>query len=226
MLCLSLDASSLSACAALNEDGVLLAECYVQNGRTHSTSLLPMIEQCLRLSGRSMEQVGLVAVAAGPGSFTGVRIAVATAMGLAGSGPAAAVNTLEALAQQALPFDGIICPLLDARAGQVYAAAYRCAKPLLTPAPFALEELLEKLKALKAERCLFVGDGVRSYAQRLLDSGLGTLGGPSLLGLHGGAICELALSRPQTWQTAEQLRPIYLRAPSAERARLEKDKNG
>lgn len=221
MLCLSLDASSLSACAALHESGVLLAECYAQNGRTHSTSLMPMVDFCLRLTGRTMEQVGLVAVAAGPGSFTGVRIAVATAMGLAEGRRAAAVNTLEALAWQAQGFQGLICPLLDARAGQVYAAAYRDGREVLAGAALPLEGYLQSLRSLHAP-CLFVGDGVRVHAQALEASGLGRLGGPNLLGLHGGAVCELALDREDTWGPAESLRPIYLRAPSAERARLEK----
>ncbi len=222
MLCLSLDASSLSACAALTEDGVLLAECYVQNGRTHSTSLMPMVDMCFRLAGRSAQQLDLVAVAAGPGSFTGVRIAVSTAMGLGFQGRAAAVDTLEALAFQALPYEGVVCPLLDARAGQVYAAAYKDGQALLQSAALPLCEYLEKLRALSTGPCLFVGDGVRSYMDELKSSGLGVIGGPSYLGLHGGAICELALARPETWQPAESLRPIYLRAPSAERARLEK----
>ncbi len=221
MLCLSLDASSLSACAALHESGVLLAECYAQNGRTHSTSLMPMVDFCLHLAGRTMEQVGLVAVAAGPGSFTGVRIAVATAMGLAEGRRAAAVNTLEALARQAQGFQGLICPLLDARAGQVYAAAYRDGREVLAGAALPLEGYLQSLRSLRAP-CLFVGDGVRVHAQALEASGLGRLGGPNLLGLHGGAVCELALDREDSWGPAESLRPIYLRAPSAERARLEK----
>ena len=221
MLCLSLDASSLSASAALSEDGVLLAEAYAQNGLTHSASLLPMIDRCLQMAGRSMAEVTLVAAAAGPGSFTGVRIAVTTAMGLAGNRDCACVNTLEALARQAGHFSGIVCPMLDARAGQVYAAAFRNGEQLLPYESIKLDEFLEKLKSLEAP-CLFVGDGAKAYAEKLNASGLGQVGGPSLLGLHAGYVCELAMERPETWQKAEEMRPIYLRASSAERARLER----
>ena len=225
MLCLSLDASSLSASAALNEDGVLLAETYVQNGLTHSTSLLPMVDGCLRAAGCQMDQVTLMAVAAGPGSFTGVRIAVTTAMGLAGERPCACVNTLEALARGAEGFPGPVCPMLDARAGQVYASAYLGGREVIAPTACKLEEYLDALRDLNAP-CLFVGDGARAYRERLETSGLGSVAGPSLLGLHASFICQIAMERPQTWTQAAALRPIYLRAPSAERTRKEREQHG
>ncbi|MDR3085271.1 MAG: tRNA (adenosine(37)-N6)-threonylcarbamoyltransferase complex dimerization subunit type 1 TsaB [Christensenellaceae bacterium] len=220
MLILTLDASSVSASAALSEDGRLIYEAYVQNKLTHSASLLPMIDDCFRYGGKGIEEVELIGVAAGPGSFTGVRIAVATAMGLAGARPCAPLSTLEALARQAALFEGIVCPILDARGGQVYCAAYEGGKLLLPESAEALDAFLAKLP--RGKGCLFVGDGAAAYQAQIEKAGFTAAKEPSLLGLHAAFLAPLALEKREAWLPAARLRPVYLRRPQAERERMQK----
>lgn len=225
MLILTLDASSVSASAALCEDGRILYEAYVHNGLTHSTSLMPMVADCFRYGGKSIEQVDAIGVVAGPGSFTGVRIAVATAMGLAGDRPCIALNTLDVLARQAAHFGEIICPLLDARASQVYCAAYRNGQMIH---PHGAEKLSDFLCVLKGfgGNCLFVGDGAAAYKDALLESGIGTIAQPWYLGVHAGTAGQMAFEKSDSFVQAKDLRPIYLRRPQAERERLKRMEKG
>ena len=114
---LMLDASSSSASVCIARPDALIYESYLQNGLTHSSSLMPMVEDALRHAGLDVGEIDVFGCVVGPGSFTGVRIGVATVMGLAGDRPCAPVDGLEALAAQAATFDGIVVPILDARAG-------------------------------------------------------------------------------------------------------------
>lgn len=225
MLCLCLDASSKSVSAALAQEDLLLGETVIQNGLTHSQSLMPMLDELLRFAGKTMADVGLVAVCAGPGSFTGVRIAVATAMGLAGERPCVALNTLEVLAMQAEGSERVICPMLDARAGQVYAGAWRNDMPVLPCEAQKLDDFLRKLEALDRP-CLFVGDGAAAYAERLNALPFGRVASPQMCAVHAAYGALAALKRPTEWTDAASLRPIYLRAPQAERQRLARAENG
>ncbi|MDR2514900.1 MAG: tRNA (adenosine(37)-N6)-threonylcarbamoyltransferase complex dimerization subunit type 1 TsaB [Christensenellaceae bacterium] len=221
MLILTLDASSASASAALSEEGRLIYEAYVQNALTHSASLLPMIHDCFRYGGRAIEEVELIGVAAGPGSFTGVRIAVATAMGLAGCRPCARLSSLEALARQAASFPGIVCPILDARGGQVYCAAFEGGEALLPEAAEGLEAFMAKLP--RGQKALFVGDGAAAYGARIEEAGFIAAREPSLLGLHAAFLAPMALEKKESWLPAAALRPLYLRRPQAERERLQRE---
>ena len=134
MLILAFETSAKAASVALAEEGTLLGECYQNTGLTHSQTLLVMAQDLLNQCGRDVCQVTAVAVAAGPGSFTGVRIGVAAAKGFAWGReiPCYGVSTLEAMARTAAHLDGILCCAMDARRSQVYNALFRAENGSLT----------------------------------------------------------------------------------------------
>lgn len=153
--------------AVMDEDRVY-SEFTAQNRNTHSASLMPMVEAALNAAGKEIGDLDAVAAVTGPGSFTGVRIGVATAKGLAhGAGlPCIPVDALEALSESAGAFDGIVCPIQDARAGQVYGAAFRQGERLTGDAPMKLEEYLDTVYAL-GDRFLFIGDGAPVHREAI-----------------------------------------------------------
>lgn len=212
-----LDASSSSASVCVLKDDKLLYESYLNNGLTHSASLMPMVEDAMRHACVDIADIDLFGCVVGPGSFTGVRIGVATVMGLAGDKPCAPVDGLEALAAQA-SFDGIVVPMLDARAGQVYTAQFENSVRIADDEPIKLDELLEKLEKC-GKKCLFLGDGAAAQKEKLSKVPFGVIAPCSLHGLHASFAAEIAMKRPETWIPATALRPLYLRAPQAERER-------
>lgn len=161
MKILVIDTSGPVCGAAVMDGEKVYSEFTAQNKNTHSASLMPMIEAVLDAAGTGIKDLDAVAAVTGPGSFTGVRIGVATAKGLAhGAGlPCIPVDALEALSASAGAFDGIVCPIQDARAGQVYGAAFRNGERLSGDAPMKLEEYLDAIEFLGV-RFLFIGDGV------------------------------------------------------------------
>ena len=161
MKILVIDTSGPVCGAAVMDGEKVYSEFTAQNKNTHSASLMPMIEAVLGAAGTGIKDLDAVAAVTGPGSFTGVRIGVATAKGLAhGAGlPCIPVDALEALSASAGAFDGIVCPIQNARAGQVYGAAFRNGERLSGDAPMKLEEYLDAIELL-GDRFLFIGDGV------------------------------------------------------------------
>jgi tRNA threonylcarbamoyladenosine biosynthesis protein TsaB len=155
----------------------------------------------------------------GPGSFTGVRIGVATAKGLAqGAGlPCIAVDALEALSRSAGHFDGVICPIQDARAGQVYGAAFRGKERLLPDEPLKLGEYLEKVRPL-GNRFLFTGDGVPVHREAIAaEMGDKVVFAEPWLGyLRPSAAGSIALEKPETVDYLT-LQATYLRPPNAQK---------
>ena len=164
MKILSVDSSAVAASVAVTSDGRLLAEYTLNNGNTHSETLLPMIENILKALGISISDIDLFACSSGPGSFTGVRIGAATIKGLAFAQekPCVGVSTLEAIAENAKLRGGLICPVMNARRSQVYTALFRSdGKELVRLMPdsaMAISELDEALAAYGEEVC-FCGDG-------------------------------------------------------------------
>lgn len=164
MKILAIESSAKAASVALCRDGELLAQYFQNSGLTHSRTLLPMIEDLLKNLDMRAGDIDLFAVACGPGSFTGVRIGVAAAKGLAWAleRPVCGVSTLEAMAWQAAHMDGIICPVMDARRNQVYNAKFetREGRPtrLSEDRAISLEELAREAKIDK-KKYLLVGDG-------------------------------------------------------------------
>ena len=141
MKILVIDTSGPVCGAAVMDEEKVYSEFTAQNRNTHSASLMPMVEAALHAAGTELKELDAIAAVTGPGSFTGVRIGVATAKGLAhGAGlPCIPVDALEALSASAGRFEGIVCPIQDARAGQVYGAAFRNGERLTGDAPMKLE---------------------------------------------------------------------------------------
>lgn len=169
---LGLDSSGLVAGVAVVEDDVLLAEYTTNYKKTHSQTLLPMLDELRRMIELDMGTLDAIAVASGPGSFTGLRIGSATAkgLGLALGKPLVEVPTLEGLAWNLCGTDRLVCPLMDARRNQVYTAAYEFGRrgenfmllPVIEQAPIDITDMLEKLNMLSRE-VIFLGDGVPVY---------------------------------------------------------------
>ena len=231
MKILALESSAAACSAALCEDEALIAQFFQNNGLTHSVTLLPMTDDLLKRCGVTLEQVDVIAVAAGPGSFTGLRIGVAAAKGLAwpGNKPCAACSTLESMAW-GLAHTGLeICAVMDARRQQVYNARFRCTGDgleRLTPdRAIGLDELAAELKKSGKPQIL-VGDGAVLCYTALRDMGLDLRLAPSHLrqqNAWGVARCALELARRGELTDAAGLTPSYHRLSQAERERLKKE---
>ncbi|MCI8337993.1 MAG: tRNA (adenosine(37)-N6)-threonylcarbamoyltransferase complex dimerization subunit type 1 TsaB [Lachnospiraceae bacterium] len=233
MKILGIDSSGMVASAAIIADGVLASEFTVNNKQTHSQTLLPMIEKVVDMSGVSLESLDAIAVAAGPGSFTGLRIGASTAkgMGLALKKPIVPVPTLEGLAYRVGVADGLICPMMDARRNQVYTGIYRIADSglecLEEQCAVAIEEIGEKMNAL-GERVILLGDGIPVHMEYLKSK----LSVPYVVApVHlnrqsGAAVAALGeiYFHAGRMEEAGQHRPIYLRKSQAEREREQRMK--
>ena len=216
---LVIDTSGPVCGVAVMEDEKVLCEYTAQNRNTHSANLMPMAEAALQSAGKMIGEMDAVAAVTGPGSFTGVRIGVATAKGLAhGAGiPCIPVDALEALSLSAGGFDGVICTIQDARAGQVYGAAFRNGERLTADEPLKLEAFLEKILAF-GERFLFLGDGVPVHREKILDIlGEKAVFAPAHLNyLRPSAAGVLAL-RSEKRTDYLNLQATYLRPPNAQK---------
>lgn len=231
MKILAMDSSAVVASVALCEDGRLLAEYTVNNGNTHSETLLPMAESLLKQFSLTAADIGLFAVSAGPGSFTGVRIGAATVKGLAFgmNVPCAEVSTLEALAQNLSARDGLICPVMNARRSQVYTALFRCTdgklERLMPDSAMAISEL-DGLLAEYGEPVSFVGDGYGITVSALERTAVKEV--PERL-RHQSAfsVATVALSQHLAGETVSDsaLKVNYLRPSQAERELMNKNKN-
>ena len=166
MKILAIEASALTASVAVTEDDLLKGEFTVNNKLTHSETLLPMLQSMAEISGIGLKDVDAIAVSAGPGSFTGLRIGAATAKGLALAydRPVIKVPTLAAMAYTlSLVSDAVICPIMDARRGQVYSAAYHSDAELLGEDARDIHEFIRELNDCVPEEqrsYIFLGDGV------------------------------------------------------------------
>ncbi len=230
MLILTFETSAKAASAALLEDGRLLGESYQNTGLTHSQTLLVMAENLLAQCGKTVAEVTAVAVAAGPGSFTGVRIGVAAAKGFAWGRelPCYGVSTLEAMALSLGAWQGYVCPCMDARRSQVYNALFSVSQGtperLREDRAIALTELAEELKALDGPIFL-VGDG-STLAYRTLSGEIPNLVLPPEHRMHQRAdgVALLAAQKIAAGEPgdANALTPNYLRLSQAERERMEK----
>lgn len=165
MRILAIEASARVAGTAFLEDGRILAEQMVNGPLTHSETLMPMVAQVIEQAGKKPEDIELITLTNGPGSFTGLRIGAATAKGMAlGLNiPLLPVETLEALAYNVRTWPGLVVPIMDARRRQVYSAVYGQGCCLREPAAVSPEELLGWLQE-RTEKCIFLGDGADLYA--------------------------------------------------------------
>ena len=227
MIILAMESTAIAASVALTRDGILLAESTVNCGNTHSETLLPMIEAMLDRLDLEISDVDVFAVSAGPGSFTGVRIGVATVKGLAfGSGkPCVGVSSLESLAENlaVLP-NALICPVMNARRNQVYTALFRNGETgitrLLPDTAISVEEL-ETLLAVYNEPVFFVGDGYELVTDQIRHSFSPV---PERLRIQSASsVAEVARRAYENgiFTTDAALAPVYLRPSQAERTRNE-----
>ncbi len=226
MLILALESSAKAASAALLEDEKLIAQYSQCSGLTHSRTLLPMVDDMLKNTENTIAGVDLIAVAHGPGSFTGIRIGVSTVKGLAWAADkmCVGVSTLEAMAWHGVSAGGLVCPVMDARRSQVYNALFEIngAAPqrLCEDRAIALEELAEQIRGKNA---FFVGDGAELTYKYMLSAGIDCRMAPqNLLYQSAWGVGMAALDK--TPGTADDLLPVYLRLSQAERERQEKMK--
>ena len=229
---LAFETSAKAASVALLENGILLGESYQNTGLTHSQTLMVMAQDLLKQCGFTPQNVTAVAVAEGPGSFTGVRIGVAAAKGFAWGGelPCYGVSTLEAMAESLGVFQGYVCPAMDARRSQVYNALFyvNCGKytRIRDDRAISLQDLGEDVKNL-AEPIFLVGDGSNLCYNTLLES-VPNLVLPEEHRMHQRATGVALLAREAIVSGAApsgaELEPNYLRLSQAERERLEKEK--
>ncbi len=228
MKILALDSTAKVASVALSEDGRLLGEYTINNGNTHSETLLPMIEALLDRLELTVDDVDAFAIAAGPGSFTGVRIGAATAKGLAfGSDkPCVRVSTLEALAKNPALTNGLVCPVMNARRNQVYTALFRATngktERLMPDSAIAITELDEILSAYE-EPVVLCGDGYEITESLLTHPILPLAERLRHQSAFNVALCaEEMIARGETVSDTE-LSPTYLRLSQAERERRERE---
>ena len=231
MRILAFETSAKAASTALLEDGRLLGEIYQNTGLTHSQTLMVMAQDLLKQCGKTVEDSSAVAVAEGPGSFTGVRIGVAAAKGFAWGGeiPCCGVSTLAAMAEMAGVFQGYLCPCMDARRSQVYNALFyvnRGEIQRLTPdRAIALCDLEKELKNLQ-EPIFLVGDGSNLCYNTLLESVPGLVLPPEHR-MHqratGVALAAAKKLAAGVECSGAALVPNYLRLSQAERERLERE---
>lgn len=232
MILLGLDSSAKSTSVAVGSDCEILAEFSAAARLTHSQTLMPMLESALHCAGLTVEDVDCFAVSAGPGSFTGLRIGVGAVKGMAfGAGkPCVGVSTLDALARNLPHAEGILCPVMDARCGQVYTALFENGPDgphrLSEDEALPIEGLADRLRPFHGRPVYFVGDGAELCCRKLdgVLEGI-RLAGEAVRYQKGSGVILAAREklRREGACTAGELAPTYLRLPQAERNRLAKE---
>ena len=233
MRILALDSSGLVATVAIVEDDQTIAEYTVNYKKTHSQTLLPMLDEIVKMTEFDLDTIDAIAVAGGPGSFTGLRIGSATAKGLgfALNKPLIHVPTVDGMAYNLFGCTGLICPMMDARRNQVYTGIYRFEQEfeiVEEQMAIAVQELIEKLNAY-GEKVTFLGDGVPVYAKQL-EEGLKVpySFAPAHVNRQSAAAVGTLGMRyfaEDKTETAREHQPDYLRVSQAERERAEKNAN-
>ena len=233
MKIIALESSAVTASVAVCEDEVLLAQAFQNSGLTHSVTLMPVAADLLKNAGLTLDDMDVVAVAAGPGSFTGIRIGVAAAKGLAWPGDklCAPCSTLESMAWQVAHMGGEICAVMDARRQQVYNGRFLGTEDgmvrLSEDRAIGLDELTEEVKKSGNPQIL-VGDGAELCYNAFRAAGIpARLAPPHLLRqtAWGVARAALEMARQGKLVPAGQMTPQYHRLSQAERERLERMKN-
>lgn len=245
MRVLAIDSSGLTATVAIVEDDQTIAEYTTNYKRTHSQTLLPMIDEMVKMVDADLQEIDAIAVAGGPGSFTGLRIGSATAkgLGLALDKPLIHVPTVEAMAYSMYGCEDVICPIMDARRKQVYTGLYSFShkknedgglydepvfQVLRMQMAVPVEELIRHLNVYR-RRVVFLGDGVPVYKEMLAE-GLNVpySFAPSFMNRQrAAAVGALGIRYYEAgrYETAAEFRPEYLRKSQAERERAERERN-
>ncbi|HIZ78167.1 MAG TPA: tRNA (adenosine(37)-N6)-threonylcarbamoyltransferase complex dimerization subunit type 1 TsaB [Candidatus Lachnoclostridium stercorigallinarum] len=228
MKILGIDSSSLVASAAIVTDDILTAEYTVNFKKTHSQTLLPMIDEIVSMTDTDLEEIDAIAVSGGPGSFTGLRIGSATAkgLGLALKKPLIHVPTVDALAYNLWGAADLVCPIMDAKRNQVYTGIYRMREGLSIvkeQCPMDMRGLMEKLNGL-GEPVIFLGDGVPVYEPVIRETAKVPFSfAPAHMNRQrAAAVAALGAVyyRQGRTETAAEHGPDYMRKSQAERERL------
>lgn len=233
MRILAIDSSGLVATVAILEKNSMLAEYTLNYKKTHSQTLLPMLDEIVKQLDFDLETIDAIAVAAGPGSFTGLRIGSATAkgLGLALDKPVIPVPTVDALAYNLWGVNDVVCPMMDARRNQVYTGLYAfedgAMKCIIPQKAVAVEEILEDINQ-KGQPVIFLGDGVPVQKETIAEKvKVPYQFAPAHLARQrAGALGALALVyyKEGKYENARDHKPDYLRLSQAERERMDKEK--
>ena len=228
---LMIDTSGPACGVAIQKDGQIVCEMQLTSGKTHSQRVMPMADSALALCEMGVKDIDLFGAVVGPGSFTGVRIGVSTVKALAHAAgkPCIGVDALHALAANISGFDGVICPILDARAQQVYGAMFESGMPpvrLMEDTAEKLTVFLDRCEQMGRDR-LFLGDGAPAFESAIRER-LGEkahFAPAQHMGLRAASACALAecfAQQAENLKDCMTLLPLYLRAPQAERERAAK----
>ena len=232
MKILAIDSSSLVASVAVVEDDIMVAEYTINHKKTHSQTLLPMIDEISKMAEIDLSNVDAIAVSGGPGSFTGLRIGSATAkgLGLVWNKPLVHVPTVDAMAYNLYGTDKLICPIMDARRNQTYTGIYEFVNGefeiLVEQCAISIEELIDKINELDRE-VIFLGDGVPVFKD-ILDEKLTVAHSYAPAHMNrqrAGAVAVLGglYYANGKYETAAEHEPNYLRQSQAEREAKEKN---
>ena len=227
MKILALETSAKAVSAAVTENGKVLCSGYQDTGLTHSRTLMPIVEHILKNADLTIADLDAIAVAAGPGSFTGIRIGVSAAKGLAFAvdKPAIGVSTLAAMARNVAVTDGLVICAMDARRNQTYNALFEAKDGQLTrlteDRAIALADLAEELKDDPRPKTI-VGDGARLCFDFLQNAGIPCRLAPAQLVMQNAISVALEaeeMAAAGALTSAQDLQPVYLRPAQAERLR-------
>lgn len=222
MKILSVDSSSVTASVAITENGRILAENFINNGLTHSQTLMPMVEKTINESGISVKDIELFAITNGPGSFTGVRIGIASVKGMADAlnKKCLPVSTLEAIAEPLKNEDVIACSVMDARCNQVYTALFYKGNRISEDKAVLIDELGEELKQYD-KKIVFIGDGSLLCYEKLCEIIRNCdIADEKIRYVHASSIGFVAENKIKNGEepiNSANLVPFYLRLPQAER---------
>lgn len=224
MIILSVDSSSKVATVALMKDSNLLGEITLNDKREHSVILMTIINQLLQVNDLTIDDIDGYVVSKGPGSFTGLRIGMATIKGLSfgSSKPYVSVSSLDALAFSVFNFDGLICPIMDALRNSVYTSLYKSSngklERLIDYCALDMDELIEIVKS-KNEKVIFIGDGLDKNKDYLIENCLNCFFPPDHLNLvRASSLGELGYKLIKAGEFDNpNSTPFYLKKPQAER---------
>lgn len=230
MITLAIDSSSKVATVALMKDEKLLSEITLNDKREHSVVLMGIIEDLLKYNDLTINDIDGYVVSKGPGSFTGLRIGMATVKGLSfGSNkPYVSLSSLDALAFSVADFDGLICPIMDALRNSVYTSLYKSTindntkevslEKLIDYSALDLDELIELIKS-KNEKVMFIGDGLDKYKDYLIENCPNAYFPPNHLNIvRASSLGELgSILLKNGVHDDPNSTPFYLKKPQAER---------
>lgn len=225
MKILAIDTSATAASVAVVEEDKIIGEYFINTSLTHSQTLIPMAEQLLKSISLSVKELDAVAVNAGPGSFTGVRIGIAAAKGIAFADdlPCISVSTLHSMAYNMLENDCIVCAVMDARCQQVYNAMFRIngksIERLTDDRALSLEDLKRELERIR-EKVVLVGDGTsitEKYLNGTLSNVVSAPINKRIQNAASTAIVACKIFKDGKTMSSDELMPVYLRLPQAQR---------